>query len=54
MTYTSRLTITATILDALRDQVAASIAEKAAQGERVIRETYSAPFTATLTFGAQK
>ena len=50
MTYTSRATITAPTLDALRDQIAASIAEKAAQGERVTEQT----ITATLTFGAQK
>ena len=50
MTYTSRITITAPSLDALRDQITASIAEKAAQGERVTEQT----ITATLTFGAQK
>ena len=50
MTYTSRIHITAPTLDALRDQITASIAEKAAQGERVTEQT----ITATLTFGAQK
>ena len=50
MTYTSRIHITAPSIDALRDQITASIAEKAAQGERVTGETY----TATMTFGAQK
>ena len=58
MTYTSRITITAPSVAALRDQVAATIAEKAAAGARITGEGYAAaqggPFTATLTFGAQK